>query len=186
MHHDVCPWWLGYLLANPLRKLITNPSIILRPYVHEGMTVLEPGPGMGFFTLQMARLIGLKGRVVAVDIQQKMLDTLKRRADRKGFGSRIEVRHANSDGMGIEDLKGKVEFILTFAVVHELPDSGKFFKESFTALRPGGKVLFSEPANHITQTEFDTSLDLARQAGFVMGAAPEIKSNHSALLVKTA
>jgi len=186
MHHDVCPWWLGYVLASPLRKLITNPSVILTPFVHEGMTVLEPGPGMGFFTLEMARLTGPKGRVVAVDIQQEMLDTLKRRAERKGFGSRIELRRANADGMGIEDLKGKVDFILAFAVVHELPDSGRFFEESFAALRPGSKVLFSEPANHIAPSEFDTSLDLARQAGFVISARPEVRSNHSALLVKMA
>jgi ubiquinone/menaquinone biosynthesis C-methylase UbiE len=46
------------------------------------MTVLEPGPGMGAFTLELARLVGSSGRVVAVDVQSKMLDGLKRRAKR--------------------------------------------------------------------------------------------------------
>ena len=55
MAHRVCPWWLGYLLASPLRRLMANPRKLLAPYVHEGMTVLEPGPGMGFFTLELAR-----------------------------------------------------------------------------------------------------------------------------------
>jgi hypothetical protein len=47
MPHSVCPWWLGYLLASPLRRLQYEPANILAPYVREGMTVLEYGPGMG-------------------------------------------------------------------------------------------------------------------------------------------
>src|SRR5512143_3172509 len=69
---DVCPWWLGYLLAAPWRKLWHDPRSILRPFLGEGMTVLEPGPGMGFFTLEMARLVGPKGRVDAVDIPPRL------------------------------------------------------------------------------------------------------------------
>jgi hypothetical protein len=58
-----CPSWAGYLLASPIRKLLQNPNRILSPYVRAGMNVLEPGPGMGFFTLELARLVGLEGRV---------------------------------------------------------------------------------------------------------------------------
>ena len=61
----VCPWWAGYILASPLRRLIQDPRSLLAPYVHPGMTVLEPGPGMGFFTLELARLVGPAGRVIA-------------------------------------------------------------------------------------------------------------------------
>ena len=75
MAHRVCPWWLGYLLASPLRRLMYDPARILTPHVREGMTVLEPGPAMGFFTLELARRVGPAGRVVAVDIQEKMLRT---------------------------------------------------------------------------------------------------------------
>ena len=59
--HRVCPWWVGYILASPVRKLWQNPARILGPFVQPGMTVLEPGPGMGFFTLELARLVGPKG-----------------------------------------------------------------------------------------------------------------------------
>lgn len=45
-----------------------DPQKLLAPYVHERMIVLEPGPGMGFFTLQLARLVRASGRVVALDI----------------------------------------------------------------------------------------------------------------------
>ena len=66
MANRVCPHWVGYLLINPLRNLFENPNKILGPFVQEGMTVLEPGCGMGYFTLPLARMVGPKGRIVAV------------------------------------------------------------------------------------------------------------------------
>ena len=43
MAKHVCPVWVGYLLASPLRKLFHNPKKILGPYVEEGMKVLDIG-----------------------------------------------------------------------------------------------------------------------------------------------
>src|SRR5512146_714238 len=127
--HHVCPWWLGYLLACPLRRLAHNPAAILAPYIRDGMTVLEPGPGMGFFTLELARRVGPAGRVVAVEIQPKMLDVLNRRATAAGLSGRLDVRLARPDSMDIADLAGKVDFALAFAVVHEMPAGHPFFRE---------------------------------------------------------
>ena len=88
----VCPPWLGYVLLNPLRKLVENPDKILGRFVREGMIVLETGCGMGYFTLPLARMVGAKGRVVAVDIAPKMLSVLERRAQKAGLLDRIEIR----------------------------------------------------------------------------------------------
>jgi tRNA A58 N-methylase Trm61 len=74
----ICPRWLGYVLASPLRRLLQDPGAIVQPYVQHGMTVLEPGPGMCFFTLELARRVGPSGRVVAVDVQPRMIAGLKR------------------------------------------------------------------------------------------------------------
>jgi ubiquinone/menaquinone biosynthesis C-methylase UbiE len=148
------------------------------------MTVFEPGPGMGFFTLEMARMVGPHGRIVAVDIQPQMLAALGRKAQRRGVRDRIELRLADETGVGIRDLSGKVDFILAFAVVHELPEPARFFKESFAALKRGGKLLFSEPAHHIDESEFAESLDHATQAGFLVESIPAIASNRSSLLVR--
>lgn len=74
MAHRVCPWWIGYLLASPLRRWFgQDPIKIFSPYVREGITVLEPGPGMGFFTIPLARLVGASGKVIAIDVQTKMI-----------------------------------------------------------------------------------------------------------------
>ena len=61
MAQHVCPWWVGYLLANPIRRMMQDPEELLRPYLWSGMTVLEPGPGMGFFTIPVAQMIGETG-----------------------------------------------------------------------------------------------------------------------------
>src|SRR5512133_1237774 len=122
MAERVCPWWIGYFLVSPIRKLVQDPAGILVPFVREGMTVLEPGPGMGFFTLEAARRVGERGRVVAVDLQPRMLAGLRRRAARAGLDTRIETREARADSLGVQDLAGKVDVCLALLMVHELPD----------------------------------------------------------------
>jgi ubiquinone/menaquinone biosynthesis C-methylase UbiE len=99
MAHRVCPWWLRCGLVCPARRLGQNPHTILPPYVQEGMTVLEPGPGMGFFTLELASLVGTSGRVVAIDVQPGMTDRLKRRASKAGLLNRIDVGIACADSL---------------------------------------------------------------------------------------
>jgi ubiquinone/menaquinone biosynthesis C-methylase UbiE len=182
MAHHVCPWWLGYLLANPVRKLFQDPVRILAPHVHEGMTVLEPGPGMGFFTLELARRVGPRGQVVAVDIQERMLAGLLRRARRAGLAERIEARLASGSSLGIEDLTGKVDLALAFALVHELPDGGRFFAEVRRAMAPGGRVLLAEPSGHVSAADFETTLAIAERAGFRRQPGPDVARSLTALL----
>ncbi len=182
MTHRVCPWWLGYWLISPLRKYRQNPHEILAPYVHEGMTVLEPGPGMGHFTLELARLVGPSGRVVAVDIQPKMIDRLKHRAAKAGVLGRIDARVAPAESMGIADLQGAADFTLAFAVVHEFPDAGRFFAEVATASKPGGSVLVAEPRGHVKEAAFDSELQAAAAAGLRVANRPSIRRSHAALL----
>jgi len=182
MAHRVCPWWLGYLLVSPLRRLMMDPRKFLVPYIHEGMTVLEPGPGMGFFTLELAHLVGPSGRLIAVDIQPKMLSRLKRRASRAGVLERIDARLATPDSMGLSDLAGAADFTLAFAVVHEMPDAAEFFRQVAAASKPGSRLLFAEPAGHVSTWEFEAELDAAAKAGFVLLDRPAVRRSHTALL----
>jgi len=181
----VCPWWIGYLLASPVRRLWQQPRSIVGPYVVEGMTVLEPGPGMGFFTLELARLVGPSGRVVAVDVQPRMLSALRRRARRAGLLERIDTRRAGPGGMGIVDLAGKVDFALAFAMVHEVPDPVVFFREVSASLKPGGKLLLAEPRGHVTASAFAATLELAAQAGLRAEPGPAIGGSRAAVLART-
>lgn len=182
--HKVCPWWLGYLLASPLRRLLQDPARILSPYVREGMIVLEPGPGMGFFTLELARLVGPGGRVVAIDIQPRMLGGLKRRLAKAGLLDCVDIRAARPDSMGLADLAGRVDFVLAFAVVHEMPSASSFFVESYQALKPGGCLLLAEPTGHVSAEQFEAELKVALQAGFREAGRPFIRHSRAALLRK--
>jgi SAM-dependent methyltransferase len=185
MGKRVCPWWLGYLLASPLRRLMYDPARILGPYVNAGMTVLEPGPGMGFFTLELAHRVGTSGRVVAVDVQPKMLDGLRRRAAKAGLLERIDVRLAAPDSLGLADMAGAVDFTLAFAVVHELPAAGRFFNEMSKVSKPGAQLLLVEPAGHVKVAQFDAQLEAASEAGFEVVERASIRRSHAALLRKS-
>jgi SAM-dependent methyltransferase len=182
MPHKVCPWWLGYFLVVPLRKLVQDPAAILAPHVREGMTVLEPGPGMGFFTLELARRVGPRGRVVAVDLQPRMLAALRRRAARAGVADRIETREARPDALGVADLAGRVDLVVAFALVHELPDAARFFSEIRAALAPSGEVLVAEPAGHVKTAEFEESIAAALRAGLHRRPGPRVWRSHTAVL----
>jgi ubiquinone/menaquinone biosynthesis C-methylase UbiE len=184
MAEHVCPWWLGYLLASPVRRLMQDPARLVAPYVREGMTVVEPGPGMGFFTIELARLAGPTGRVVAVDLQPKMLAGLKRRAARAGLQDSIETRLASRDSLGIRDLAGQVDFTLACAVVHELPASGPFFTELAAASKTGATVLLVEPTGHVKPARFEAELQAAGEAGFEVTGRPSVRRSHAALLRK--
>ena len=185
MKHRVCPWWLGYWLINPLRRRKQNPREILLPYIHDGMTVLEPGPGMGFFTLDLARLVGPSGRVVAVDVQQKMLDRLKQRLAKAGFDGRVEARIAAAHSMGIADLEDSIDFVAAFYVVHEFPDAGRFFAEVAAASKSGASLLLAEPEGHVKKAAFEAELEAAFKAGFVIVDRPAIRRSRAALLKKS-
>jgi len=180
--HRVCPWWLGYLLASPIRKFACSPAKLLAPHVREGMTVLEPGPGMGFFTLDLARLVGSAGRVVAVDIQPRMLERLRRRAAKAGVADRLDARLVEPASLGLADVTGKVDFTLAFAVVHELPAAAAFFRQVASVSKPGARLLLAEPSGHVTSPEFDAELKMAADAGFKRVDAPSVRGNRTALL----
>ncbi len=182
MAHGVCPWWAGYFLASPLRRWLQDPGAIVGPFVSEGMVVLEPGPGMGFFTLELARRVGPKGRVVAVELQPKMLEGLRKRTLKAGLTDRIEARLCTPDGLGIEDYAGRVDFALAFAMVHEVPNPTRLFTDLCRALKPGGKLLFAEPTGHVRAKAFDLSLERAREAGLQVEARPCIRRSHAAVL----
>ena len=180
--HRVCPWWLGYLLIGPLRRLQINPAKILASHVREGMTVLEPGPGMGFFTLVLAGMVGETGRVVAVDIQARMLDRLQRRARKAGVAERIDARLGEPESLRLGGIRHAVDFTLAFAVVHEMPSADGFFAQARQAMKPGARLLLVEPKGHVTEGDFQVELDSALKAGFCVAGRPPIGRNWSALL----
>jgi len=182
MAEHVCPWWIGYLLASPIRRLFQKPEDILANHVSVGMTVLDVGCAMGYFTLPMARMVGAHGKVVCVDMQQRMLDSLHERAVKAGVPENLELRQCAPSSLGIEDLEGEIDFALAFAMVHEAGDPAALFGQIYAALAPGASLVVAEPRGHVTAPAFEASLGLARNAGFVEVSRPKISRSHAVLL----
>jgi cyclopropane fatty-acyl-phospholipid synthase-like methyltransferase len=182
--HRLCPWWLGYLLASPLRGLLENPGELVRPYIREGMTVLEPGPGMGFFTVPLARLVGAAGRVIAVEVQLRMLAGLKKRLAKAGLLERVDMRLVPAESMQLSDLAGAVDYVMALAVVHEMPSAKTFFTETAAALKKGGQLLLAEPTGHVTEADFEEELKLAGEAGLTLIERPAFRRSRVALFAK--
>ena len=179
-----CPHWMGWFLLCPLRRLGQRPEKILAPFVSEGMTALDVGPGMGYFSLPMARMVGPAGSVLCVDVEEKMLRSLEKRAARAGLAGRIVTRTCAPESLGLDDFDGRVDFALAFAMVHEVSDAGRLFADIFRALKPGGRCLFVEPKGHVRRAAFDASLAAAARAGFTLAPGPRVRTSHSALLAK--
>lgn len=182
----VCPWWLGPILASPLRRLIESPERLLQPLVTQGMTVLEPGCGMGFFTIPLARLVGPAGKVVAIDVQPRMVDGLRRRARRAGVADRVHTIVSSPGDAGLTAFTDSADLAVVIHVLHEVPDQHALLCQLHAALRPGGLLLIVEPKGHVTQSAFEATIELARRAGFRETGRPVGWRGLSVLLEKPA
>jgi ubiquinone/menaquinone biosynthesis C-methylase UbiE len=175
---------MGYLLASPIRRLYQNPEKIVEPYVKSGMTVLEVGPGMGFFTLPMARIVGENGLIICTDIQEKMLIELSRRTKRAGLAKQVTTRLATADSLGVNDFSGQVDFTLAFAVVHEVPNHEMLFGDIHKSMKAKGVLLICEPTGHVTPEEFEKMVTLTKSVRFEELSRPNVKRSISILLKK--
>jgi len=184
MAEHICPVWVGHLLASPVRKLLQNPRRILTPYVTEGMTVLDVGSAMGFFSLPLARMVGERGRVLCVDLQEKMLIALRKRAGKAALLGRIETRTCSQNSLQLDDVKERIDFVLACAVVHEVPEPKKFFSEIYAALKQSAKFLIFEPKSHVSKRGFEASIELAEKAGFRSIETPHIARSYSVVCEK--
>lgn len=173
-----CPWWFAYTFDNPLRGLVHRPSALLEGLVASGDTVVDVGCGLGFFTIGMAELVGPAGRVIAIDLQQEMLDRTRKRAERRGLADRIEFRKCTADRL---DVGHTVDFVLAFWMLHEVADQRAFLSEVHAALKPTGHLLVAEPKGHVSPAFFDREAARVREAGFQLIDGPHVRWSRAML-----
>jgi len=184
MAERVCPVWVGYLLASPLRKLLQNPNKILGPFIEEGMKVLDIGCAMGFFSLPLAQMVGSKGKVISIDVQEKMVKSLEKRAYKAGLKNRIETRICPRNSLGLHDLAEDIDFALAFAIVHEVSNPSSFFSEIFGTIKRNGRLLVAEPKGHVSEKDFEITVSVAEQSGFRRIEKPDVARSRALLLEK--
>lgn len=177
--HGVCPVEHAGVLDFLFRRLLQNPRRILRPYVTEGMTALDLGCGPGFFTVEIARLAGKTGKVVAADLQPGMLEKAGKKINGAGQAGTVTFHLSRADAIGLAE---PFDFILVFYMLHEVPDPTKFLAEIRTLLKPGGRALLAEPNFHVSREEFATSILAMKQAGLTVESGPNILFSRTVVL----
>jgi len=176
---SVCSSQHAWALDNWIRRLAHNPRKIVGGYIKEGQTVLDLGSGPGMFSIAMAEMVGEKGKVISVDIQEEMLQMLKRKSERAGFESRISVHKSQPDKIGVSE---EVDFALAFYMVHEVPNREGFLREVTATLKPNGKLLIVEPIFHVSKSSFEETAKTAKSAGLRVTSWPKIFFSRAVLL----
>ncbi len=177
----VCPVILARGLDNRIRRWLQDPRKILGPYIKEGMTVLDVGCGPGFFSVELAQMVGKSGRVIASDLQEGMLRKLRDKIQGTELQERVTLHLCENNKLGLSE---GVDFVLAFYVVHEIPNQEDFFNEIKSILKPNAKVFIVEPPLHTSKRAFEETIRRARDAGLIVVDRPKIFASKTAILQK--
>ncbi len=175
----VMSWRKQWTLDNPVRGWVHPPRKLFAGLVEPGMTVVDTGCGTGFFSLHLARMVGDKGTVMAVDLQPEALARVEEKAEMAGVSGIIETSKCEQDNLG---RLPKVDFALSFYMAHETPDIAAYFTQMAECIRPGGRLLLVEPWFHVKRDNFAVEVTAACNAGFEVEATPAIRMSHATLL----
>jgi ubiquinone/menaquinone biosynthesis C-methylase UbiE len=177
----VCPVEIAAGLDNRFRRWLQNPRKILSPYIKEGMTVLDLGCGPGFFSIEIAQMVGKSGRVIASDLQEGMLQKIRNKIQGTELEERITLHQCQKNRIGVLE---NVDFVLAFYMVHEVPNQQEFFNEIGSILKPRGRAFIVEPPFHVSKNAFEETITTARGAGFTPVERPKVLLSKAVMLQK--
>jgi len=177
----ICPVERAGSLDNGIRRWLQNPQKILKPYIKEGMTVLDIGCGPGFFSIDMAQMVGESGRVIASDLQEGMLQKVRKKIKGTELEKRITLLKCEKNKIGISEY---VDFVLLFYMVHEVPNKEALFNEIGTILKQNGQILIVEPPFHVSKLAFEGTVKIAKNIGFIDIEGPNVLFSKTVILKK--
>ena len=140
-HHGNPHDFDGYLkkLVSPERDEWQKPDQVIRALgLRKGAVAAEIGVGPGYFALRMARAVGPKGRVFAVDVDLRLIDELRKRMAAGRVRNLTPVLALDDDPLLPPASCDLIAVINTF---HHFPDGVAYLRKLVTALRPGGRIV---------------------------------------------
>jgi ubiquinone/menaquinone biosynthesis C-methylase UbiE len=177
-------------LEDPARDEWQKPDEVLRALALEkGAVVCDIGGGPGYFALRMARVVGERGQVFAVDVEPRMLAELRRRIEAGGPRNLTPV-------LGLDDdpllPPASCDLILVVNTFHHFPDGVAYLKRLARSLKPGARIAnidfqkrelpMGPPTEHkISREEF---LEQAARAGLTLVDEPAFLPHQYFLILK--
>jgi ubiquinone/menaquinone biosynthesis C-methylase UbiE len=180
--HRVCPVERAGSLDSRIRRWLQDPQKILKPYIKEGMTVLDLGCGPGYFSIEMAQMVGESGRVIAADLQEGMLQKLRNKIQGTELEERITLHKCKANKIGLSE---DVDFVLAFYVVHEIPNQEELLNEIKSILKSNGRVFIGEPPFHVSKAAFEETIRKALDLGFTLVERPKVLLSKTMVLRKS-
>ena len=139
-HPSACPYGQRFWVEAP-HPFITRERLRAALEPRAGQTVLEVGPGTGYYTLAVARRLLPEGVLHILDVQPEMLEHTMRRADHAGL-TNIQPRQGDARALPYED--GAFHAAYLVAVLGEVPDQDAALRELRRILKPGGRLVVGE------------------------------------------
>ena len=163
------PAFIGHLLDSGYRRRIQPPEqLIKRSGIKRGMQVLDLGCGSGAFTPFIARTVGEKGKVYALDIQADMLEQLENKLsmpENKDIRN-IKVIEGNAYKLPFED--NSLDVVNMVTVLQEIPDRNRALREVNRVLKPAGVLAVTELFPDPDYPWKSTTIKLGEVNGFVV------------------
>ena len=137
MGHRAAGW-----LERPEREKEEAPTKLLKALdIKPGQVVADIGAGSGYHTFRMAPLVGDTGKILAVDIQQEMLDLIGAKAKKEKVKNVEMILGTETDP---KLPKAGVDLIILVDVYHEFSHPFEMAEKMVAALKPGGRIAFVE------------------------------------------
>ena len=112
----VCPMKVAGLLDSKFRKLFHNPNKILKPFIKRNISALDIGCGPGVFSIEIAKLMEGTGKVISVDMQEGMLEIIKKKIDGKIYKKNRLFRHYGGRIVELEKSKISNMWLLRYFI----------------------------------------------------------------------
>lgn len=184
--HFPAPHFVSYFLDSSLRRKMQPPLLVIeRSGIKEGMKVLEIGCGSGAFTPYIARVVGKKGIVYSLDIQQKMLDRLYRKLQKEENKDIDNVKLILGNAYDLPFEEQSIDIVTFITVLQEIPDKAKALIEARRVLKKGGKLAITELLVDPDYPLRKTTIKQVMKAGFEVAKNEGNLINYTICFYKT-